>query len=64
MAFKHGRNTTVLLGTVNLSPYLDSLDVSADTATADTTAFGSTWSSAIAGVASAKVDVSGFYDPA
>ena len=60
----HGRNTTVLLGSVNLSPYLDSLDVAADTATAETTTFGATWASALAGAASAKVDVSGYYDPA
>jgi hypothetical protein len=60
---RHGKNTTVMLGTVNLSPYLDSMDLSVDTDQADTTTFGTTWKSEIAGVSSAKVDYSGLYDP-
>lgn len=64
MAFKHGRNSKVLLGSVDLSPYLDSVDLSTDVATADSTTFGATWSSALTGVLSAKVDASGYYDPA
>jgi hypothetical protein len=63
MAFKHGKNTTVLVGAVNMSPYLDSMDLSADMDTADTTMFQATWKSAITGVASGKVDWSGGYDP-
>jgi hypothetical protein len=63
MTTKHGKNTTVMLGSVNLSPYLDSMDLSADMDTADTTMFGSTWKSAIPGVLSGKVDFSGAYDP-
>lgn len=63
MAFTHGKNTTVLLGSVNLSPYLTSVDMSADLDTADTTTFGATWKTAIAGTVGAKVDFGGFYDP-
>jgi hypothetical protein len=59
----HGKATTVLLGSVNLSPYLDSFEFSTDLDTADSTTFGSTWKTAIAGVNSGKVDVSGLYDP-
>ena len=64
MPFKHGKNTTVLLGAVNLSPYLDSADLSLDMDTADTTMFGATWKSAIGGTYGAKVDLGGLYDPA
>jgi hypothetical protein len=59
----HGKATTVLLGSVNLSPYLDSADLGSDMDVADTTSFGSGWKTAIAGPASSKLDFSGFYDP-
>lgn len=59
----HGKNTTVMLGSVNLSPYLDSMDLGVDTDQADSTTFGATWKSELSGVSSAKVDYSGLYDP-
>ena len=63
MSFVHGKNARVYLGSVDLSPYLNSADLAADVDTADTTTFAATWKSAVAGVASAKVDVGGLYDP-
>lgn len=64
MPFKHAKSTTVLLGTVNLSPYLTSVELAVDLDTADTTVFGATWKTAVAGTPSAKVDFAGYYDPA
>ena len=61
--FKHGKSTAVYLGAVNLSPYLNSMELSADLDTADTTAFASTWKSAIAGIPGGKVSFGGMYDP-
>lgn len=63
MPFAHGKNTTVLLDASNISPFLNSADVSYDVDTADTTAFQSTWKTAIAGVLAAKADLGGMYDP-
>lgn len=63
MAFKHGRNASLTLNTKDLTAFCDSLDISFDVPTADTTAFGATWSSALAGVPSGKIEVSGYYDP-
>jgi hypothetical protein len=63
MPFKHGKNTTVMLGSINLSPYLDSMDLAVDADQADTTAFGSTWKTELMGTVGAKVDYSGLYDP-
>lgn len=63
MAFKHGKATTVLLGAVDLSPYLTSADLSADLDTADSTTFGATWKTSVAGSVGAKLDVGGLYDP-
>ena len=63
MAFKHGKSTTVLLGAKDLSPFLNAADFSVDVDTADTTVFGSTWKSSLAGQASSKSDFAGLYDP-
>lgn len=63
MPFAHGKNTTVLLDAANLSPFLNSADVSFDVESADTTAFQSSWKTAIAGVLAAKADLGGMYDP-
>ena len=63
-SFEHGRNTAVFLDGLNLSPYLTATDFSIDLDTADTTTYGSTWKSSIAGTIGAKVDFGGYYDPA
>jgi hypothetical protein len=63
MAFRHGKNAALTLNSVALSTFLDNLDISFDLDVADTTTFGSTWKSEIAGIPSGKIDISGFYDP-
>jgi hypothetical protein len=52
-----------MLGTLNLSPYLDSMDMAVESDQADTTTFGTTWKSSLLGFTSGKVDYSGLYDP-
>ena len=63
MAFRHGRNASLTINTKDLSTYMDNLDISFDVPTADTTAFGASWSSALAGIPSGKLEFGGFYDP-
>ena len=63
MAFRHAKNAAFTLNTKDLSTFLDNLDMSFDLDTADTTAFGATWKSSLAGVPSGKIEISGFYDP-
>ena len=63
MAFRHAKNAALTLNTKDLSTFMDNLDLSFDLDTSDTTAFGSTWKSSLAGVPSGKFDISGFYDP-
>lgn len=63
MAFRHGKNAQITINAVDLSTFCDSLDLAIDVDTADTTTFGSTWKSAIAGLAGAKLELSGAYDP-
>lgn len=63
MAFKHGKGAAVLLDGTDLSTYLNNTDFSVDVDTADTTTYGATWKTAIAGQSSAKADFSGLYDP-
>ena len=62
MAFIHGKNTTVMLGAVDISSYLDSIDLSVSADVADTTMFKSTWKSGVAGILQAQVGFSGLYD--
>jgi hypothetical protein len=63
MSFYHGKSTKVMLGAVDLSPYLTSMDLAADADVADTTAFAAAWKSGLTGAAGAKVDFGGLYDP-
>ncbi len=63
MAFVHGKNTSVYLGAIDLSPFLTSMDLSADADLADTTTFHATWKTGLVGTIGAKVDYAGFYDP-
>lgn len=61
--FAHGKNTSVYLGAVDLSPYLTSVDLAADADTAETTTFHATWKTVLTGAFSSKVDYAGYYDP-
>lgn len=63
MAFRHGKNAVVTINAVDLSTFCDSLDLDIDIDTGDTTTFGSTWKSALAGIPGAKLALTGFYDP-
>lgn len=62
MAFLHGRNTVVLVNEWNLSPYLNSASINPTGETADTTTFGATWKTAIAGHLSMTASFAGFHD--
>jgi hypothetical protein len=64
MPFAHGKNTTVMLDGLSLSPYFRQADVALEADTADTTAFQSAWKTAIAGANRSKADLQGMYDPA
>jgi hypothetical protein len=63
VAFKHAKAAAVFFGSTDLSPYLNALDLSVSVDTADTTAFGSSWKTALAGTAGCTVGFGGFYDP-
>lgn len=63
MAFRHGKNASITINAVDLTTFCESVDLSIDVDTADTTTFGSTWKSALAGLPGAKLELSGFYDP-
>lgn len=62
MAFRHGKNAVITVNAVDLSTFCDNLDLNINVDTADTTTFGSTWKSAIAGVAGGKLSITGDYD--
>ncbi len=62
MAFVHGRTTEVYWNGSNYSSLFNSASLSATGETADTTAFGATWRSSIAGLLTATASFSGFYD--
>lgn len=63
MAFKHGSKTSIYLGGLDLSPYLNAAEWSTDQAAAETTTFGASWKTYIAGLQGAKATFGGFYDP-
>lgn len=63
MPFVHGKQTSVILDGVNLSPFLNAADVTLDVDTAETTVFQAAWKTFIAGTGQAKAELGGFYDP-
>lgn len=63
MAFRHGRFAEITIAANDLSDYCDTADLSIDVDTSDTSTFGSTWKTAITGMAGATVDLGGNYDP-
>lgn len=64
MAFKHGSKAAVWANGIDLSAYLTSAELSASMEPADTTTFGATWRTAIAGLLTAGYEFEGKYDPA
>lgn len=64
MAFVHGKGTSVLLNAFDLSAYLNSADQTISVETAETTTFGSSSKSYVAGLRDGTVSLSGFFDGA
>lgn len=63
MPFVHGSKTSVYLGGLDLSPYLNAADWSSDQDTGETTTFGLSFKTFIAGTQGSKATFGGYYDP-
>lgn len=63
MAFRHGKAGALTVNAGALAAFLDNIDFSTTLDVADTTAFGSTWKSSLAGIPGGSISFSGFYDP-
>lgn len=63
MPFVHGKSTTVLFNSTDVSSYLSNTDFSADVDTAETSTYGSGWKTFLAGLADATAGFTGLYDP-
>lgn len=63
MAFKHGKNGALTVNTGALATFLNNIDFNTDLDTADTTTFGATWKTAIAGLPGGTIEFAGYYDP-
>lgn len=63
MAFRHGSKAGITINTKDLSSFTENVDFDISLDAADTTTFGSTWKSAIAGLPGATLNLTGFYDP-
>ena len=64
MPFVHGKDSYFKIASTDLSTYLNNVTVSRSADTADTTAFGSSTRSFIAGLKDATITVSGMFDSA
>ncbi len=62
MAFRHGKNAQVFIGSNEISSYLDQSDKSTDVDTAETTTFGKNWKTYLAGLIGASLNLGGKYD--
>lgn len=63
MAFRHGKNAAISVDAKLLSAFCDNAEFGVEAALADVTTFGSTWTSAIKGLLSGTLTLSGSYDP-
>ena len=63
MAFKAGRTAAIWSGSKDLTSYFNSVDFATDTDTAETSTFGNTFKSYLAGLSGGTLSVSGSYDP-
>jgi len=61
--FRHGKNAAFTINSKALAAYMDSMETSFDTSSADTTMFGATWRSGLSGVPGGSVSIGGGYDP-
>lgn len=62
MPFVHGKDSYFKIASTDLSAYLNNVTVSRSADTADTTAFGSSTRSFVAGLKDATISVSGMFD--
>lgn len=62
MAFAHGRNTVVWWNSADITGYLDNTDLSIDMDAGETTTYGKTWKTYLAGLVDATVGFTGKYD--
>lgn len=60
--FRHGKDTRVLLGARDASPYLNSAEVSTGQEAKETSAFGTRDKSYIPGIREASISIGGMYD--
>lgn len=63
MTFRAGRLAEVSIAGTDLSAYSDSCDLGIDIDVLDTTTFGNTWKTAIAGLIGGSFSMGGNYDP-
>jgi hypothetical protein len=63
VAFHHGKAAEITVNSVALSTFCDTADLSIDIDTADTTTFGASWKTAIAGLAGGELEIAGNFDP-
>lgn len=64
MAFKHGKNTKVLLNEYDLSSYFSDGSVSSSVETGETTSYGNSAKTYIVGLSDSTLSLSGFWDGA
>lgn len=63
MAFRHGRFAEVTVNSAALSTFCDSVELTMENDTAETTTFGKTWKTHLPGLNGGSVTLSGNYDP-
>lgn len=63
MAFRHGSKASIKVNAVDLSVYLDTIDLDVKNDQADTSVFTNTWHQSISGLNGADCTLSGNYDP-
>lgn len=64
MAFRHGRETKVIINTANLTSYLNEAATTSEVDTGQTTTFGQTAHSYVVGMQDGSVSLSGLFDGA
>jgi hypothetical protein len=62
VAFRHGSKASITVNSVDLSTFCTSLDLAITQDTGETTTFGSSWKSYIAGVMGGTLSIVGDYD--
>lgn len=63
MAFKHAKTATLSINGTEIAAYLDEIDLAMSADTPETTTFGATAKTYIAGLRDATLSLSGNYDP-